>query len=118
MSPVRHYAERPTPPTTPTMSTDADRDAELLTDFWALHAAIIRRDGIEARLRAGDHDPDLLERSLPAAEAVIAARTALYRRLIGQGWTPPNTVVRDLSYDEVVLGYDERVLTLADQLDA
>lgn len=98
------------------MSTDADRDPELLTCFWALHAAIIRRDGIEARLRAGQHDPDLLERSLPAAEAVIAARTGLYRHLISRGWTPPNTVVQDLSYDETVLGYDESVLALADQL--
>ncbi len=96
------------------MRTDVDRDAELLTCFWALHAAIIRRDGIEARLRAGDHDPDLLTRTLPAAEAVIAARTALYRRLMDLGWTPPNTVVRDLSYDETVLHYDESVLLLAD----
>ena len=96
--------------------TDADRDPALLSCFWALHAAITRRDGIEARLRAGQHDPDLLERSLPAAEAVIAARTALYRHLMAQGWTPPNTVVQDLSYDETVLGYDESVLLLADQL--
>jgi hypothetical protein len=98
------------------MTLEPERDPELLGCFWELHAAVVRRDGIEARLRAGQHDPELLTRSLPAAEAVIAARTALYRHLMQQGWTPPNAVVRDLAYDETVLAYDEAVLALADEL--
>lgn len=81
-----------------------DRDDELLMRFWALHAAIIKRDGLEERMRSGlPLDQELLDRSLAAAEGVLAARAALYRHLMSQGWTPPATVVRDLAYDEIVL---------------
>ena len=81
-----------------------DRDDELLSRLWALHAAVIRRDGLEERMRSGlPLDQDLLDRSLAAAEAVLEARAGLYRYLIGQGWTPPDTIVRDLAYDEIVL---------------
>lgn len=81
-----------------------DRDDDLLSRFWALHAAIIRRDGLEERMRSGlPLDQDLLDRSLAAAEGVLEARSALYRYLMEQGWTPPDTVVKDLVYDEVVL---------------
>ena len=80
-----------------------DRDAALLSRFWALHAAIIKRDGIEQRIRDGALDGDLLDRSLTAAEGVIEARTALYRHLMDAGWRPPDLVVRDVVYDEVVL---------------
>ena len=82
---------------------DRDRDAELLTCFWSLHAAIIKRDGIEERLRSGPADEVLLDRSLAAAEGVLLARAGLYRHLMRSGWTPPSTVVKDLVYDEVVL---------------
>lgn len=81
-----------------------DRDHELLARFWALHAAVIRRDGLEDKLRSGlQVDPDVLDRSLAAAEGVIEARAALYRYLMDAGWTPPNAVVKDLVYDEIVL---------------
>lgn len=81
-----------------------DRDHELLGRFWALHAAVIRRDGLEDKLRSGlQVDPDVLDRSLAAAEGVIEARAALYRYLMDAGWTPPNAVVKDLVYDEIVL---------------
>jgi hypothetical protein len=80
-----------------------DRDAALLSRFWALHAAIIKRDGLEQRMRSGELDGDLLDRSLAAAESVIEARTALYRHLMDAGWRPPDLVVRDVAYDEVVL---------------
>lgn len=81
-----------------------DRDHELLTRFWALHAAVIKRDGLEARMRSGlPPDQDLLDRSLSAAEGVLEARSALYRHLINCGWTPPDSLVKDLAYDEIVL---------------
>lgn len=81
-----------------------DRDHELLSRFWALHAAVIRRDGLEERMRSGlPPDQELLDRSLAAAEAVLAARAALYRHLMSTGWTPPDVLVRDLTYDEIVL---------------
>jgi hypothetical protein len=81
-----------------------DRDHALLTRFWALHAAVIRRDGIEDRMRSGmPVDQELLDRSLAAAEAVLEARAGLYRHLIESGWTPPDTVVKDMVYDEIVL---------------
>lgn len=81
-----------------------DRDDDLLARFWALHAAIIKRDGLEERMRSGlPMDPDLLDRSLAAAEGVLEARAALYRHLMDAGWTPPDTVVKDLVYDEIVL---------------
>ena len=82
----------------------ADRDDELLARFWALHAAIIKRDGLEERMRGSlPADSDLLDRSLAAAEDVLQARAALYRYLMDAGWRPPDTVVKDLVYDEVVL---------------
>ncbi len=85
-----------------------DRDDALLSRFWALHAAIIRRDGLEQRMRSGmPLDQELLDRSLAAAEGVLEARAALYRHLMDTGWTPPDTVVRDLAYDEIVLSETE-----------
>lgn len=82
---------------------DNDRDGELLSHFWALHAAIIRRDGLEERMRSGPQDEELLDRSLAAAEGVLQARAGLYRYLMSCGWTPPDTVVRDVVFDETVL---------------
>lgn len=88
-----------------------DRDHALLTRFWALHAAVIRRDGIEARMRSGAPiDQEMLDRSLTAAEGVLEARAALYRHLMDNGWTPPDTVVRDLAYDEIVLSETDGAL--------
>ena len=81
-----------------------DRDHALLSRFWALHAAVLRRDGLEERLRlVVAPDRDLLERSLAAAEGVLTARAALFRHLMDIGWTPPESVVKDLLYDETVL---------------
>ncbi len=81
-----------------------DRDHALLSRFWELHAAVIKRDGIEARMRDGQPiDQELLDRSLAASEGVLTARAGLYRHLMQSGWTPPPTVVKDLAYDEVVL---------------
>ena len=82
---------------------DSERDVELLGSFWQLHAAIIRRDGLEGRIRTGLLDADLLDRSLSAAEGVLAARTSLYRCLMDLGWTPPAAVVRDVVLDEGLL---------------
>lgn len=88
-----------------------DRDHELLSRFWALHAAVIRRDGLEDRMRANvPVDEELLDRSLAAAEAVLQARAALYRHLMQSGWTPPDTVVKDLAYDEIVLSETDGAL--------
>jgi len=88
-----------------------DRDHALLSRFWALHAAVIRRDGIEARMRSGlPVDQELLDRSLAAAEGVIAARAGLFRHLMDAGWTPPETVVKDLAYDEIVLSETDGAL--------
>ena len=85
-----------------------DRDAELLSRFWVLHAAIIKRDGLEERMRSGQPiDKDLLDRSLAAAEEVLEARTMLFRYLMAQGWRPPDAVVRDVVYDEIVLSETE-----------
>ncbi len=85
-----------------------DRDHALLDRFWALHAAIIRRDGLEQRMRSGiPLDQELLDRSLAAAEGVLEERAALYRHLMDTGWTPPDTVVKDLAYDEIVLSETE-----------
>ncbi len=80
-----------------------DGDAALLSRFWTLHAAVIKRDGLEDRIRAGALDQDLFDRSLAAAEGVLAARAALFRHLMEQGWRPPDVVVKDLVFDEVVL---------------
>ncbi len=88
-----------------------DRDHELLSRFWALHAAIIRRDGIEEKLRSGlAVDQEMLDRSLAAAEGVLQARAALYRHLMESGWTPPDTIVKDLVYDEIVLSETDGAL--------
>jgi phage portal protein BeeE len=91
---------------------EPEKDARLLSAFWALHAATIRRDGLDARMRAGQLDEDTLERSLSAAESVLAARTALYRQLMSMGWTPPDEVVRDVEYDEIVLSEDDSSIQL------
>ena len=80
-----------------------DRDAALLSRFWALHAAVVKRDGLEDRLRGGTADTVVLDRSLSAAEDVLSARAALYRHLMDQGWRAPEVVVRDLVFDEIVL---------------
>ena len=53
---------------------ESDRDHELLAHFWTLHAAVIKRDGLEDRMRAGVVDEELLDRSLAAAEGVLEAR--------------------------------------------
>lgn len=89
---------------------DQHRDEELLTHFWALHAAIIKRDGLEERMRSGAQDEELFNRSLAAAEGVLQARAALYRHLMESGWTPPPTIVRDIAYDEVVLSQPDSPL--------
>lgn len=67
--------------------------------IWKLHDALVRRDGIEQRLRAGDPDPALYDRSLLASEAVLHARMLLYRVLLEQGWTPPPSVATQLQLD-------------------
>ena len=88
-----------------------DRDHALLSRFWALHAAVIRRDGLEDRLRSGIAvDQEMLDRSLAAAEGVLEARASLYRHLMDAGWTPPDTVVKDLVYDEIVLSETDGAL--------
>jgi hypothetical protein len=71
--------------------------------LWAFHAAVQRRDGVEARLRRGEIDADLYDRSLTAAEAVVQARVALYRLLVDEGWTPPPAVARDMTFDVSLL---------------
>ncbi len=91
---------------------EPEKDARLLSAFWALHAATIRRDGLDARMRAGQLDEDTLERSLSAADSVLAARTALYRQLMSMGWTPPDEVIRDVEYDEIVLSEVDSSLQL------
>lgn len=80
-----------------------DVEDRLHTAVWAFHAAVQRRDGVEARLRRGEMDADLYDRSLSASEAVVHARIALYRLLIAEGWTPPESVARDISYDDSLL---------------
>ena len=92
------------------MPVNGDRDKGLLTHFWSLHAAVLKRDGLEDRMRAGPLDQELLDRSLAAAEGVLAARSALYRQLMSQGWTPPAALVRDLAYDEIVLSETDGAL--------
>jgi hypothetical protein len=67
--------------------------------LWSFHAAVQRRDGIEARLRNGDPAIDLQDRSLTAAEAVVEARIALYRLLMTDGWIPPPSVAQDVESD-------------------
>ena len=68
--------------------------------IWKLHDSLVRRDGIEQRLRDdNDNDPELYKRSLLASEAVLNARMLLYRVLLEQGWTPPPTVATQLQLD-------------------
>lgn len=74
----------------------------LLAAFAAHHAAVIRSDGLAARLREGPSDDELAERSLTAADEVIATRAQLYRALIELGWKPPPAVAADLRYDDEV----------------
>ena len=78
------------------------RHEPLLMAFDAHHAAVIRSDGIAARLRDRPGDPELLDRSAAAADEVIATRTRLYRALVELGWTPPASVTTDLVYDDAV----------------
>jgi hypothetical protein len=75
----------------------------LLPLMAAYHAAVIRSDGLQAKLRSSVGDQELLDRSLVAAEQVIEARAALRRGLIELGWTPPPEVVQDLALDVAVL---------------
>lgn len=79
------------------------REDRLHTAVWAYHAAVQRRDGIEARMRRGELDLDLQDRSLAASESVVEARNGLYRMLISEGWTPPETVAQQIEYDDSVL---------------
>lgn len=81
----------------------AEREDRFHAVVWAFHTAVQRRDGIELRLRRGELDAELQDRSLSAAEAVVEARIALYRLLISEGWTPPPAVVQDIEYDDAVL---------------
>ena len=81
----------------------ADTEDRLHAAVWTFHAAVQRRDGIESRLRRGELDADLQDRSLSASEAVVEARIALYKLLISEGWVPPPMVVQDMEYDDQVL---------------
>ena len=74
-------------------------EERLHSAIWAFHAAVQRRDGIEARVRRGEHAEDLLDRSLAAAEAVVEARVALYRLLMTEGWIPPPSLASDVDFD-------------------
>jgi hypothetical protein len=78
-------------------------DDPLLPLLAAYHAAVIRSDGLQGKLRTSLGDADLLDRSLIAAEQVIEARAALYRGLMDLGWTPPPAVVDNLRTDIEVL---------------
>lgn len=78
-------------------------DDPLLPLLAAYHAAVIRSDGLQEKLRTSLGDADLLDRSLTAAEQVIEARAALYRGLMDLGWTPPDVVVDNLRTDLEVL---------------
>lgn len=80
-----------------------DAETRLHAAVWAFHAAVQRRDGIEARLRRGELDGDLQDRSLSASESVVQARVALYRLLMTEGWVPPPSVAHDVELDEQML---------------
>jgi hypothetical protein len=80
-----------------------NNEDQLHAAMWSFHTAVQRRDGVEGRLRRGEIDADLYDRSLSAAEAVVESRLGLYRLLISQGWTPPRHVVQDIAYDDSVL---------------
>lgn len=76
------------------------REDALHEAIWKLHDALVRRDGIEQRLRDdSDNDPELYKRSLLASETVLNARMLLYRVLLEQGWTPPPAVATQLQLD-------------------
>jgi hypothetical protein len=75
------------------------QEEQLHEVIWAFHDALQRRDGIEQRLRDGAVDADLYERGLSASEAVVHARLALYRVLITQGWTPPDSISAQVDLD-------------------
>jgi hypothetical protein len=75
----------------------------LLPLLAAYHAAVVRSDGLQDKLREGPATSELLERSLAADEQVIEARAALRKGLIDLGWTPPPEVAEDLRLDEEVL---------------
>lgn len=89
------------------------REDRLHAVVWAFHAAVQRRDGIESRLRRGEADMDLQDRSLAASEAVVEARIGLYRLLMSEGWIPPPAVAQDIEYDDEVL-HQRAVETLVD----
>ena len=78
-------------------------DDPLLPLMATYHAAVVRSDGLQAKLRHSAGDQDLLDRSLVAAEQVIEARAALRRGLIDLGWVPPAEVAQDLALDDEVL---------------
>jgi hypothetical protein len=72
---------------------------QLHAAIWALHDALQRRDGMEERLRKEVPDEKLYAHGLAASEAVVAARLALYRLLITQGWTPPKALAEQVDLD-------------------
>jgi hypothetical protein len=78
--------------------SNADED-QLHAAIWALHDALQRRDGVEERLRTQPPDENLYAFGLAASEAVVAARLALYRLLITQGWTPPPGLAEQVDLD-------------------
>ncbi|MCU1601297.1 MAG: hypothetical protein JWO22_2006 [Frankiales bacterium] len=84
------------------------KEESLHAVVWAYHAAVQRRDGIEARLRNGEHDHDLRDRSLSAAECVVEARIALYRLLMTEGWIPPPVVAHAIELDDRLLRQQSR----------
>jgi hypothetical protein len=81
----------------------ASSEERLHAALWAFHAAVQRRDGIESRVRSGDHQHELQKRSLRAAEAVVKARLELYRVLMADGWVPPPSIAFDVEYDHALL---------------
>ena len=74
-------------------------DDPLLPLMTAYQAAVIRSDGLQDKLKSSVGDQDLLDRSLAAAEQVLATRAEFYRALIDLGWTPPPVVVDNLATD-------------------
>jgi hypothetical protein len=77
---------------------------ELHVALWALHDALLRRDGLEARIsRDSEVSASLLDRSLAASDAVLRARVGIHRLLIDWGWTPPPSIAKDIAYDDEVL---------------
>jgi len=78
-------------------------EAELHSAVWQFHDAIQRREGVEGRVRRGDSNPALYDRTLAAAEAVVQARLRLYRVLIEQGWKPPKALTEQVAADLALL---------------